>query len=344
MPIFRALPAEAADNRLLSLYRDRLKRHWSLRDRLLARGFAAAGLGTGWSRLERRLLSREIRATGLSMAERRGVHRLLNPAGHPLSTNMLRNKALFARHVAAHRLAAPATYDESGDLEAWLGRQSAIIAKPGYSSKGKNIRAFTTGLHEPSVLAELRSVLARHGVVQELLAAHPGLAAISPGALPTLRVVTCRDEQGAPEACSTVLRLGAGSGRPVDNFNAGGLAVRLGADGRCETAFVATGKIDRHPATGVPLASREVPDLAPALALASAAHATLSTGFTVVGWDIGLSTRGPVLIEGNWNPGTDIIQLADGVGLDRTRLGELYRFHLGRVPDDEWRRARAVEW
>lgn len=347
MPIFRALPpVEAADNRLLTLYRTGLESHWSLGDRLLSRAFAIVGLGTGWSRLERKLLSLEIRASGLSMAERRGVHRLLNPAGYPLVANMLRNKALFARHVAGHGLAAPATYDGSGDLEAWLAGQGPIIAKPGYSSKGKDIRAFTrTGAGwSRQVLEQLRRVLARHGVVQERLTAHRDLADLSPGVLPTLRVVTCRDEQGEPEACSIVLRLGSGSGRPVDNFNAGGLAVRLGGDGRCEAAFTAAGTLERHPATGAAIAGRVVPDLAEALALARRAHATLDTGFIVVGWDIGLSDRGAILIEGNWNPGTDIIQLADGVGLDRTRLGELYCFHLGRVPAEQWRRAKAVEW
>ena len=172
MPIFRALPpVEAADNRLLALYRAGLKRHWSAGERLLARGFALARLGTGWSCLERKLLSREVRASGLSMSERRGVHRLLNPAGYPLATNMLRNKALFAGHVAHHGLAAPATYDGSSDLEAWLAGQSAIIAKPGYSSKGKDIHAFTRSADgwSRAVIEQLRAVLARHGVVQELL-------------------------------------------------------------------------------------------------------------------------------------------------------------------------------
>lgn len=347
MPIFRALPpGPAADNRLLALYRAGLKRHWSKSERLLARGFALARLGTGWSRLERKLLSSEVRASGLSMAERRGVHRLLNPAGYPLARNLLRNKALFGRHVASHGIAAPATYDERGALEDWLAGQSAIIAKPGYSSKGKGIHAFTRSADgwSRAIVEQLRSVLARHGVVQELLTAHPDLEDISPRVLPTLRVVTCRDERGEPEACSTVLRLGAGSDRPVDNFNAGGLAVRLGAGGRCEAAFTASGEVERHPATGAAIAGRAVPGLAEALALALRAHSTLGAGFTVVGWDIGLSDRGPIMVEGNWNPGTDIIQLAEGVGLDRTRLGELYRFHLKRIPADQWRRARAFEW
>ena len=360
MPIFHSLPLRReTENRLLATYRKGLSSHWGAATRSLAHLLGILGLGTGWSASERRFLSSSVRSTGLSMAERRGVHRLLNPAAFPLSHNILKNKALFARHVAATGLPAPETFDpQSEELEAWLAERSAILAKPGYSSKGKGIAAYTRerehwsgsqGRLSPAELTtRLETVLARHGVVQELVPAHPKLADLSPGALPTLRIVTCLDEQGEPEACAKVLRLGSGGERPVDNFNAGGLAVRLDEEGRCVAAFRASGasteSIAVHPATGARIVGREIEGVDEAVALALRAHATLPAGFTVVGWDIGLSDRGPVLIEGNWNPGTDIVQLVDGVGLDRTRLGELYRFHLAQLPDASWQQSRPIEW
>lgn len=327
-------------------------------DRALGAGLAALGIGTGWSATERRLLPPEIRSTGLSMADRRGVHRFLNPSGYPLAGNILRNKALFARHVARHRLPAPATFDrDAGNLVSWLERRQAVIAKPGYSSKGRGVTAFrregdgwrgpTGALDATGLARNLQNYLIRHGVVQDLLFAHHHLQGLSPGALPTLRIVTCRNETGAPESCVTILRLGSGA-TPVDNFNAGGLAVRLDDSGHCEVAFRANGSaadtISAHPETGAQIIGHEVPDLKEAVALSEQAHCTLPQGYAVVGWDIGLTDRGPMLIEGNWNPGTDIIQLVDGVGLDQTRLGQLYRFHLERVPEQLWRSARAVEW
>ena len=51
-----------------------------------------------------------------------------------------------------------------------------------------------------------------------------------------------------------------------------------------------------------------------AQALAIRAHERFREGFTLIGWDIGLTAQGPVLIEGNWNPGTDIVQLVNGKG------------------------------
>ena len=44
-------------------------------------------------------------------------------------------------------------------------------------------------------------------IVQQCLSVDPALAAISPGALPTLRVVTVLDERGVPEVTDIALRL-----------------------------------------------------------------------------------------------------------------------------------------
>lgn len=348
MPILHSLPRkEHPENRLLALYHEGLRRHWGRGNIALATALGLVGLGTGWSRAERRFLSDEIRASGMSMADRRGVHRLINPAGYPLAGNVLRNKRLFADHVRAHGLASPDTFNPSaGALADWLQGQQEIVAKRGYSSKGKGVVAFDQA--DGWRIRQIEDVLAKHGVVQERLKPHAALEGLSPGALPTLRVVTCLDEGGAPEAAAVVLRLGGGGPRPVDNFNAGGLAVRVDADGRCAIAYRASGssteELRVHPANGETIVAREVPDFAEAIGLARRAHATLPRGYTVVGWDIGLSDRGPLLIEGNWNHGTDIVQLVGGKGLDRMRLGELYRFHLRRLPPEAWRSARPVEW
>lgn len=361
MPIFHALPLkEIPSNRLLVAYHEGLRQHWGMGERMVGKMLRLLELGTGFSPAEKGFLSAEVRRSGLSMAERRGVHRMLNSAGYPLSTNVLRNKALFAKHVRDHGLAAPATYDpERNDLAEWLAAHPRFVAKRGYSSKGKGVAAFSRDggdwrgpddrrLSTEALAAELRTIVAQHGVAQERVTADEALRDISPHVLPTLRVVTCIDESGAPEAAAIVLRLGGGGPRPVDNFNAGGLAVRLDEHGQCELAFRARGRRTEqttvHPTTGVAIAGRQVPAFDDAIRVGCEAHRTLPPGYTVVGWDIGLSDRGPLLIEGNWNHGTDIVQLVSGQGLDRTRLGELYRYHLARISPDQWRATKPIEW
>lgn len=360
MPILHSLPRRyCRENRLLGIYYDGLNSHWGWAERTIGNCLSLAGLGTAWSETELRLLTDEIRATGISMRARRGVHRLLNPAGYPKAVNLLRNKARFAHHAAIHGLPTPATFDPGIDsLEDWLEARDAVIAKPGYSSKGEGIAAFrrkNDGWHgglkrytTAQLVHELNRCLSRHGVVQELIGAHPALAEISPGVLPTLRIVTCHDETGYPESCSVILRLGAGSDQPVDNFSSGGLAVRVDQSGRCAVAFRADGGIGQdirdHPDSGAAIAGRPIPSIDDAIEIARSAHRTLDRGYRVVGWDIGLGSQGPTIIEGNWNPGTQIVQLVGATGLDRTRLGELYRFHLQRLLPEHWRQARAIEW
>lgn len=350
MLTLRALPS-GDGNALTHAYHDGLRRHWSPASRLLARLLAAAGQG-GWSRGEVALLSNAVRAQGLSMADRKGLHRLLNPAAFPAAACPLRNKPLFARQVRQAGLPAPESWfpDEEG-LAGWIGRQHVIIAKPSFRSKGRGVERFRRDgdgwADRERLLARLDRMARAGGVVQEGVATHADLAPLSPGALPTLRVMTCIDEAGRVEPCDRILRLSAGGARPVDNFNAGNLVAALDVAGRCAAVWRAGAggveAVDRHPATGAALIGRPVPDLNAAIALAVAAHDHFRDGFTVIGWDIGLTTRGPVLIEGNWNPGTDIVQLAGGHGLSAGRLGALYRHHLAGLPVDRWRAAGVVE-
>src|ERR1700741_1223686 len=191
MPILHCLPrSRSQECRLLAIYHDRLREQWAWPDRTFATGLAAIGIGTGWAAIERRVPFRAARAAGPSRARRRGVHRILNPAGYPLSDNLLRNKALFARHVVDAGLAAPDTFMPcKRDLADWLGAHQAVIAKRGYSSKGRGVAAFrregghwrgTRGNFNSSQLATcFQSYLSSHGVVQELLTTHPGLVDLS---------------------------------------------------------------------------------------------------------------------------------------------------------------------
>jgi hypothetical protein len=48
----------------------------------------------------------------------------------------------------------------------------------------------------------------------------------------------------------------------------------------------------------------------------------------LVGWDIGLSPSGPVLVEGNEQPGVDGLQRVHDTPLGPHRFGELLAFHL----------------
>lgn len=357
MLTLRALPwGGGGGNALLLAYHDGLAQHWTPAQRVAGHMLCVLGLG-GWTQAERLYLSDAVRDCGLSMRDRKGLHRLLNPAAFPLVNNALKNKQLFAR--AAAGLPLPDACDpDRCDLNAWIAMQDDIIAKPSFRSKGQGVERFVRDgdqwrngerLLEPArLIAHLRRVWARGGVIQKRLPTHAALADMSPGALPTLRIVTCLDEDGVPEICDMALRLSVGGPRPVDNFNAGNLVLAVTADGRCGPAWRSDGKRppsrhSRHPGTGAAIEGVRLPDQAAARALAVQAHQRFRQGFTLIGWDVGLTAQGPVLIEGNWNPGTDILQLVNGRGLADSRLGALYRHALDALTAADWRDAPVVQ-
>jgi hypothetical protein len=67
-----------------------------------------------------------------------------------------------------------------------------------------------------------------------------------------------------------------------------------------------------------------------ALALVTRAHAAFADR-VLIGWDVGLMSDGPELVEGNGAPDLDIIQRTHREPLGNARLGQLLAFHLGRL-------------
>jgi hypothetical protein len=179
-------------------------------------------------------------------------------------------------------------------------------------------------------------------VVQPRLEPHRDLAAVTAGALPTVRIVTCLNEHGDPEVIGAVFRMSIGRNVTVDNFHAGGIAANVELDtGRLSRATnmgsdARLGWLSSHPDTGAKIEGRPLPLWADAKALAIAAHRHFDDR-VVVGWDIAILDDGPIVIEGNGNPDLDILQRFMRTGFRHQRFGELLGHHLKdcvpQVPD-----------
>lgn len=362
MLTLRRLPAAAwrHPDPLLRFYFEQLGDHWPAHRWFVGRSLAvAAGEGAwlGIPAAERRLISGRLDARHyVSMPVRRGIHRLLNPAALPMRANLLKDKAAFARFAENQGLATPLTVTRECPAE--LLERDDIVLKPSFSSSGNGVvRARRAGrawqlssgerLTRPELALRVRRMTRRGGIVQEAVRTHPALARISPGALPTARVVTIHAGGERPAAGIVLVRLGRGESA-TDNSDGGGLAVLPGSDGRLDSAWAnvrgALTQVETHPATGEGIARTLPPELLEgAVKLAVEAHACLPRGFAVVGWDVGLGTNGPILIEGNWNPGTGLPQWVAGAGLSQMWLGTLYRRALERVEPERWASAGALE-
>jgi hypothetical protein len=153
--------------------------------------------------------------------------------------------------------------------------------------------------------------------LEELVTQHPQMNVLCPTSVNTMRVMTFNDH-GKSRILWMGLRVGNGV-NPVDNFHAQGMGVAIDM----ETGKLTGNAIDKdnvefthHPTTGVQFDGFQLPCFEEVKDLVLRA-ALESDKILVVGWDVALSDKGPVIIEGNRRPGFDLVQvLADRGRID----------------------------
>lgn len=197
-------------------------------------------------------------------------------------------------------------------------------------------RTWTNGRSTFGAAQLLRHLQSRGArlVVQRLVRAHPGLADLTSGALPTVRALTILDEQGRPELVAAVFRMSMGSNRTVDNIHAGGLACAISlSDGTLGIASdlgsnSGLGWHERHPTTGARIKGLKLPHWEEVKALAAKGHMAFRDR-AVIGWDIAIDGEGPLIVEANRGPDMDLMQRFMDVGFcEHHRFGELIAYHL----------------
>jgi hypothetical protein len=269
------------------------------------------------------------------------INKLLNPLGWT-DRCALADKRRFAERCSAAGLPHPQTIAISERRKIHLfanpdGRE--LVAKPVDGEGGSGVRML-------GMVADGHALLARHSelrrsgtvlVVQPRIHVHPGLADLALSALPTVRIVTMRDEHGRPEVVSATFRCPTDPEARVDNMKAGGLISPVDLDsGTLGVACFGYGGDDHasHPVTGAVIAGRVLPDWVAATALAVRAHAEAFSDYVLIGWDVAISNEGPLLIEGNGKPGVLMPQRAARRGLAQGRYGALLSYHLASLSRD----------
>jgi hypothetical protein len=172
-------------------------------------------------------------------------------------------------------------------------------------------------------------------LVQQRAENHPAMRDLSNGALNTIRIITCLDEQDRPEIIAAVLRMAVGNNITVDNVHAGGLAAAVDlVEGRLSKATdlgvdARLGWIDRHPDTGGRIAGRVLPMWSEVCHLVCKAHRAFDDR-VVIGWDVAIMAGAPRLVEGNSGPDIDLVQRPLRMPFGNARFGELLAHHLNR--------------
>ena len=127
---------------------------------------------------------------------------------------------------------------------------------------------------------------------------HEGMSRLYPDACNTLRITVAREGKGT-RVMGRMCMLGA-HGTDCSNWHFGGVSINLKEDGTLDKYGYC--KIDKritaHPDTGVVFEGYKIPYFDEAIDLARRATECFY-GYCSIGWDVAITTEGPVLIEGN---------------------------------------------
>lgn len=209
-----------------------------------------------------------------------------------------------------HRRVLNAETATLAELEDFLTGQEAIFAKPNRGTCGNGIEKLRVADFD-GAQALLDYVRERKlPVLEQVLTQHPEMARLHPQSVNTLRIVTDLVDDTVHVAY-VVLKVGTGDGF-CDNSGQGGVICRVDPESGTVVS-VATDDyfqiFEKHPDTGIEFRGFRIPLFDEAVALAKQA-ARVVPEIAHVGWDVAITPDGPVLIEGNDYPGTDLCQLA----------------------------------
>ena len=227
---------------------------------------------------------------------------------------------LFKEEVGRGWMKISASTDPASFVS-FLQTYPDIIAKPLEGSSGVGIARYTAQHWLGREAAFLQELLDNHiGIIEERVIQHPRMMAMCPTSVNTIRIATLLGDkkQGIVYA---FLRIG--NGNVMDNVDQGGMAARVDlATGKLLTvgADKQGNTYTEHPITHTPLIGFEVPFFEEAKAMClKAAQKVPQMRF--VAWDVAITEKGPVFIEGNSFPSHAVPQFAahypDGIGIMR---------------------------
>lgn len=171
-------------------------------------------------------------------------------------------------------------------------------------------------------------------MAQERMVPHPGLASFGTDVLHTIRFITVLDDDVS--IAQAALKIGAGTS-PMDNTLKGKGNIVAGIDLSTGTLRpgltmdkskrIAVPKpADTHPLTKARIGGLQLPMWKETLEMLERATRCFHT-ISVLAWDVAITTKGPVIIEGNTDPDLFLTQMANDEGLLATPLGDYLRRH-----------------
>ncbi|MCL2743997.1 MAG: hypothetical protein FWE67_09105 [Planctomycetaceae bacterium] len=229
-----------------------------------------------------------------------------------MSNKQIFNK-LFSDFLGRQWLYTPDASDQQ--IEEFLSTHKQIIVKPSAAGRGIGVRKILySEVSDIKVFCEE----ARNNclLLEEIVVQHPDLSSINPSSVNTLRINTVVDRTGVPHILRPALRMGVGESI-TDNFSGNGIVAGIDLD----TGILSTPAIGadlrtyiKHPTSGVVILGFQIPHWEAAKDMVHRA-ANLTPQTRWVGWDIAITSKGPLVIEGNIDTGSRTMQMTTQTGV-----------------------------
>lgn len=205
---------------------------------------------------------------------------------------------------------------------------SALI--DGVDTEGRSLRlANGESVDMAEFVAEVIADHAAKGFLfQTAVRQHPAMTEIAGPALGTIRTVTVTEEADTPRVLYVLWKIPAPRAMSDNFWQDGSMLAAIDMEtGKITSVRKGTGLetdyIENHPVSGKPLVGFQMPHWEELKALAESAHALFPLS-GVLGWDIGMSDKGPVIVECNDAPFHTLYQLASGEGLNNPRFKPVF--------------------
>lgn len=205
------------------------------------------------------------------------------------------------------------TEENKEEVLAFLEKHPVFMSKPYDGLGGQDVtKVYTENIADRE--SYYQECVEKKIFLEELVIQHPEMNVLCPKSVNTIRIMTFNDH-GKSEIIWMGMRIGNGL-NDVDNFHAQGMGAKIDM----ETGKLVGNAIDKdnleyevHPTTGVRFDGFQIPCFQEAKEMVLKASLE-SDKILVVGWDVAISDKGPLIIEGNRRPGFDLPQVLDERG------------------------------
>ncbi len=206
----------------------------------------------------------------------------------------------------------------------FIDKHNPIIVKPIDGSGGKLVEKYEID-EESNIKALFNTLLIRKQLlIEECIIQHKEIDKLYADAVNTLRIYTFYNGKDTA-ILNTVFKIG--NGGVTDNFSSGSMYTFVNNEGKiiCPAIDQDDNYYISHPITKEKIIDFQIPMFKEALELVKKASKVIPE-VKYIGWDVAISDKGPVIIEGNCYPG--VFQMKPSFSENKEGLVPIYEKYM----------------